>query len=394
MYGAKSQINRTEPGIQLISIGVNLTITHLKSFVFNMRTDFSAGPIMMKSATDIPYNNQVRMAHRAKNIVYRSGNAHKVHLVVPSAALPSPQSAMVQTLRPTLYRSNAYSNLRVACGRVESTDTKADSEATKSEDAETGYIENQTSTHAEHGGERYLQSQVRVSHEEDRPRGQSLRAADVDGSNSEDTLCENDYGTIVAPIRVRTHRALCAADFEDSDDEDSLCDDGDIGGLDLEANSRWSNCNKELSIPQEYQLTMVELRIQENVLREIVQQALNARRNGKVDSSIFSEEEPEEEDWVLEMILELMELGDSMADAGVFQREEGGDIQMMMRNNFHTLVRKATRPFRPSGIKLVKAELAQCVEAFRQTRMKLLEDNAGIAMEEILKDRSLDLRPQ
>ena len=339
---------------------------------------------MIRSATDVPYINEVRIAHRATDIVYRTGNAHKVELIVPNAALPGPQSAVIQTQRPTISRSNACLNLRVAYGLVESTDTEAVSEGTKSEDAETGSTGNQIPTHAEHGEEHYLESQVRVSHEQDRPRAQSLGAADVDGSNSEDTLYENDYGIDIAPIRVGAHRALCAADFEDSDDEDSFCDNGDIGGLALEADTRWSNCNKQHSIPQEHGSMTVQLRIQENILREMVQQALKARRNGKFDCNIFSEEAPEEEDWVLEMILELMELGESMVDAGVIAGEEGRDIQLMMRSDFHILMREATRPFRPSGIKVVKAELAQCFEAFRQTRLKVLQENAGMSMAEIL----------
>lgn len=359
-----------------------------------MRADFNAGPIMIRGATDVPYINEVRIAHRATNIVYCAGNAHKVQLIVPNAPLPSAQSAIIQTLRPTISRSNACSNLRVAYGRVEGTDTKSVSGATKSADAETGSIGNHISVHAEHGEEHYLQSQVRVSHKQYRSRGQSFRAADVDGSNSEDTLCENDYGIEVAPTRVRTHRALCAADFEDSDDEDSVCDNGDIGGLALGANTRWSNCNKQLSIPQSNQLTMVQHRIQENMLREIIRQAVKARKNGKVDFSIFSEEAPEEEDWVLEMILELMELGERMVDTGLVLEEEGRDIQLMMKNDFHTLMRKVTRPFRPSGIKVVKAELAQCFEIFRQTCLRVLQENAGISMAEILKEWRLDLGPQ
>ena len=342
----------------------------------------------------MPYINEVPIAHRATTIRYRTGPAHRVQLVVPSLPPPSPQSAVIQTLPSTRPWSTVSSKLRAAFGQVQSTDREAGSEALKSGYAETGDIWNQVSSHVDHGEEWYLQSQVQISHEEYRPRDRGLRAADFDDSKREDTFCENDGGKDVGPIVVRTHRALCAADFEDSDAEDSLCDDGEVRGLDLEANTRWFNSNKELKIPQDHQLTAIQLRIQESVLRDIVQEALQARRNGEVDSSIFSNKAPEEEDRVLEMILELMEMGQSMIDAGALQGDEGGDIQMMVRNNLSTRIRKATRPFRPSGIIVTEAELTQCLEAFRQLRLKLLQEMAGMTMAEILEERSLDLRPR
>lgn len=332
----------------------------------------------MRSDIDLPYINEVLIAYRARDFAYRAGPAHKVQLVV-NAPHPSPQSAIVRTLRPTLPRFNASPNLRIAYGWFESIDMGVFSEGT-----------NQTSSHFEHGEKRYLKRQARVSHEEDCPRNRSLPSADSNDRNSEDTLCKNDNGTDVGPIAARTHRALCAADFEDSDDEDSLRDDGDIGGLDLEANTRWSkNNNKELEIAHEHQLTTMQLRIQEKVLKDIVQQALKARSNGRVDSSFFSEEAPEEEDGVLEMILDLMRL-----EQEAVQGDEGRDIQILVRNHLHTLLRKATRPFRPSGISVGESELTQCLETFRQIRLKMLQENPGMSMAEILKEKSLVIRPR
>lgn len=311
-----------------------------------MCPDAKAGPIMIRSNTDLPYMNNVLMAHRATNIVYRRGPAHKVQLVVPTASLPSPQSAVIRTLRPTRPSLKAASKIYAAYQWRENTD----SEAAWS-----------------------LQRQVRLNYGIDRPRDQSLRATEFKNRLSKETHCENNDGKVVA----------CAVDFEHSEDEeDSLCDDSDIKGLDLKAATRWTIRDWENA--QEHQLTTTQLRMQENVLRNIVEQALKARRNGRVDSSIFSEETPEEEDEVLETILEMMELGQGMIDAGVLQGEEGGDIELM--------VRKATRPFRPSGIKIVKAELCICLEAFRQHRMRLLQENPGMSMAEILEERSLDLR--
>ena len=344
---------------------------------------------MIRSDADVPYINEVLTAHRATNIVYRTGPARKVQLVVPSARHPSPQSAVIRNLRRTRPCSNAHSNLRAAYGRVESSDTE-----TGSEDAETGRVGNHTSNHVEHGEDRYLQSQVRVSHDEDCPRDSGLRAADLDNENSDDTLCDNEEGKDVASTVVRTHRGLCAADFEDSEDEDSLCDDADIRGLDLQANICWSKRNHESSIPQEHRLTAMQLRIQEDVLRDIVQQALRARIDGRVDSAIFSTEVPEEEDWEIEMILEVMELGQSMIDAGALQSEEAHDIQIMMQDFFHSLMRTATHPFRPSGLRVLKVKLTQCLEAFRQMRLRLLRGNADMSMTEILRERSLDLTPR
>ncbi len=346
---------------------------------------------MIKSDADLPYINQVLMAHRATNMIYRAGPARKVQLVVPSARHPSPQSAAIRTLRRIRACSYACSNLRAAYGRLESSATGAGSEATEAE--ETEHLGNQTSDHVEHGEEWYLQSGFRVSHEEDHPSNSGLHAADFDQRNTEETLCENEKGKDIAPIAAWTPRGLCAADFDDSEDE-SLCDDADITSLDLEANLRWSNYSHELRTPQEHHLTTIQLRIQENVVRDIVQQALKARRNGRNDSSVFSKEAPEEEDWVIEVILEVMELGQSMVDTGTFQREEGRDIQTMLQNNFQSLTRKATHPFRPSGIRVMNVELTSCLEAFRVTRLRLLRENSGMSMVEILKERSLDFRPR
>ena len=377
--------------IQHLSIEPNLTTTHLKSFVFKMHPKFNSGPIMIKSDADLPYINQVLMAHRATNMIYRAGPAHKVKLVVSSTRQPSSQSAAIRTLRRIRACSYACSNLRAAYGRLEDLATGPGSEATEAE--ETGHLGNQTSDHVENGEESYLQSQFRVSHEEDRPGNSGLHAADFDKRNTEDTRCENEKGKDIAPTAAWTPRGLCAADFDDSEDE-SLCDDADIRSLDLEANLRWSNYSHELGTPQEHHLTTIQLRIQENVLRDIVQQALKARRNGRNDSSVFSKEAPGLEDWLMEVILEVMELGQSMVDTGTLQREEGRDIQTMLQNNFQSLMRKATHPFRPSGIRVMNVELTSCLEAFREMRLRLLRENSGMSMVEIVKERSLDFRPR
>ena len=321
---------------------------------------------MIRSNTDLPYINNVLMAHRATNIVYHRGPAHKAKLVVPSSSLPSPQSAVIQTLRPIRPSLKAASKIYAAYEWRESTDREA---------------------------AWCLQRRVRPNYGVDRPRDRSLRATEFKKRLDKETHCENDDGKDIARTVEIIHRGFCAAVFEDSeDDEDSLCDDSEIKGLDLKATTRWTICNGEN--PQEHQLTTTQLLMQESVLRNIVEQALKARRNGRMDSSIFSEETPEEEDKVLEIILEMMKFGQSTIDAGVLQGEEGGDIQMMVRNNFHTLMRKATRPFRPSGVKIVMAELSNCLDTFRQLRTRLLQEYPGMSMAEILEERSLDLRPR
>ena len=109
---------------------------------------------MVKSDADLPYINQVLVAHGAKDIVYRRGPARKVQVITPSAPLPSPQSAVIRTLRPILRRLNASLNLVARKGQGESGDLKADSAATKAEDAKTGQIENRKPTNFEHGAER------------------------------------------------------------------------------------------------------------------------------------------------------------------------------------------------------------------------------------------------
>ena len=346
---------------------------------------------MVKSDADLPYINQVLVAHGAKNIVYRKGPARKVQVVIPSAPLPSPQSAVIRTIRPILRRLNASLNLCAGKGQGESGDLKAGSAGTKAEDAKTGHIEKRKPSNFEHGAERHSPNQMPVSHREQHYK-RTLCAANFCDRNRKDML-RNEDGTIV----VRTHRPLCAADFEDSDDEYSFCEDGDIRafrGFNLEARVRWAHCNYQLKGRQGRQLSTLQLRIHANILREIAHQALKDREDGVNEWDISSEERSEDGDWVLEMILELMDLAQVMVDAGEFPSEEGGDIQMMVQNNLETLIRKATRPFRPSGIRAVEVELFQCLEAFRQMRLDLLQRHPGMSMAEILNERSLDLRPR
>ena len=340
---------------------------------------------MVKSDADLPYINQVLVAHGANNIVYRKGPARKVQVIIPSAPLPSPQSAVIRTLRPLFRRLNASLHLG------HSGDSKADSAATNAGDVKTSHIEDGIPTNFEHGAERHFQCQMRVSHGQHRS-SKSLRAANFLNRNGGATLCGED-STIV----VRTHRPIYAADFEDSDDEESCCDDGDVRafrGFDLEARVRWADCNSEPKSRQERQVTSLQLRIYGTMLREIAHRAVEDRENGENESESSREEMSEEGDWVLEMVLELMDLPQVMVDAGEFQWEESGDIEMMVQNNLETLIRKATRPFRPSGIRPVDVELFQCLGAFRQMRLELLQRHRGMSMAEILKERSLDLRPR
>ena len=353
-----------------------------------MRPHINAGPIMVRSDAELPYINQVLLAHRSTNIAYRAhmGPARRVQIIVPSAPLPSPQSAVIQTLQAPRLRSKASLDLRAAYLRAESEGTQSGSETTEAGDVETGHDENQNSSHVLFGEDQYLQKQVQVSNEEDSLEDKCVHAADFGGSISEDTLCENGDGEDATPV-VRTHRALCAADFEDSDDEDSFRPDDDVVGHDLEAHARWSRCEKELGMPQGRRLTTVQLHIQEVVLRHIVRQAVKARSDGRIDSKIFSDKVPEYEDWILETVLAAMESGEYMVDAGYIEGEEGHDIQMMLRDYLHILMRESTRPFRPSGAS-VRAD--PIIKVFRQMRLQLLQENPGSSMAEILEEKCLN----
>ena len=131
---------------------------------------------MVKSDADLPYINQVLVAHGANNIVYRKGPARKVQVVIPSAPLPSPQSAVIRTLRPLLRRLNASLNLGARRGQGESGDSKVDWAATNAEDAKTGHTEDGISSDVEHGAERRFQCQMRVGRGIHRYR-KSLQAA-------------------------------------------------------------------------------------------------------------------------------------------------------------------------------------------------------------------------
>ena len=199
---------------------------------------------MVKSDTDLPYINQVLIAHGAKNIVYHRGPARKVQVVTPSAPLPSAQSAVIRTLRPVFRSLNESLNSGSRKGQGESGDLKAGSAATKAEDAKTGHLKYQNPSNFEHGAERHSQCQMRVNHGHHRSR-KTLQALNLYDGNGEATLCGGD-GTIV----VGTHRPFCAADFEDSEDEESFCDDGDIRvfrGFNLEARVRCADCNNEVN---------------------------------------------------------------------------------------------------------------------------------------------------
>ena len=349
--------------------------------MLTMHPTMNAGPTMIRGNTDLPYLNQALLAHRATHIVYRKGPCHKVQLVVPSAPRPSPQSAAVQTLGLSGRRSNTSSNLRAAYRQIESDDTEAGSEAKTAEVAETGHIRHKNSSH-DHGEERYLQSQGQVIYEEVRPRDRGVRAKELDDRLGKDTLGENDEGKDVAPIIVRTHRALCATEFENSGN----ADDGDNGGLDLEANTRWSNSNEELTS------------VDDNTASNRGEHSKrNSSRMSQGDSGFFGQEPPEEEDWMLEMIPNSMEMGQARLVAGASHGEEGRDIQMMVRNKYHTyhtLLRKSIHPFRPSGIRVSKTELTQRLRVFRQMRLRLLPENPGRSMARILKKKKTDLRPR
>ncbi len=230
---------------------------------------------MMKNDADLPYINQVLTAHRAKNLVYRPGPARRVQIVVPSKPLPRPQCAIVQTLRPCTRRSKASPDLRAAYRRAESGDTETGSEAAETEEVvETGYVGNATSGDFEHGEEeRELKDEARAEEEEDRSRDRGLRIADFGAEMSEDALLGDDDGEdVVLTAEGTEKRVLCASDFEDSDDEDTLS--GNVKDLELEAGTRQSPDNRKLDFPRGRQLTMIQLRIKENILREVAQKKL------------------------------------------------------------------------------------------------------------------------
>ena len=351
-----------------------------------MRHNTNAGPIMVRSDAEVPYINQVLLAHRSTNIAYRvcMGPARRVQLVVPSAPLPSPQSAVIQTLQPSGLRPKGSSDSCAAYLRAKSTGTQSGSETTEAGDVVTCHDENPASSHVLSAEDRDLQKQIQVINEEDRLEDRCVPSAHFGRSISEDTLCEKGDGENATPVVTRAHRALCAADFEDSDIEDSFRPNDDVVGRSLEAHAPWSSCEKEIEMPQGRRLTTVQLQIQEDVLRHIVRQAVKARSDGRIDSKIFSDEAPEYEDWILETVLGAMESGEHMVDVGYIEGEEGHDVQMMLRKYLHILLRESTRPFRPSGAN-VRAD--PILSVFRQIRLQLLQENPGIPMTEILQDK-------
>ena len=356
-----------------------------------MLQNTNAGPIMVRSDAEVPYINQVLLAHRSTNFAFRycMGPARRVQLVFPSVPLPSPQSAVIQTIQSTELCSKTSSDSCAAYLRAESAGTQSGSEITEAGDVETGHDENPASSHVLPGEDQYLQKQIQVSNEEDSLEDKCVHPADCDdfdGNISEDTLFEKRDGEDATSVVKRTHRALCAADFEDSDNEDSFRLDDDVVDHDLKAHAPWSSYEKELRMPQGRRLTTVQLQIQEDVLRHIVRQAVKARSDGTIDSKIFSGDAPEYEDWILETVLGAMESGEHMVDVGRIGGEEGHDIQMMLRKYLHILMRESTRPFRPSGAN-VRAD--PILSVFRQIRLQLLQENPGISMTEILKEKGL-----
>ena len=154
-----------------------------------MRVAINIGPIMVRSDADLPYLNQVRIAHQAKNIVYRAGPAHKIQTIVPIVPLPSPESCVIRTIRPTTRRSNACLDLHAVYGCVESRDTEEGSEATEAEDAETSHVENHTSNHVKHCEERFFQNPVQICSGEDRPGDRDLCITDLEERKGENIQC-------------------------------------------------------------------------------------------------------------------------------------------------------------------------------------------------------------
>lgn len=355
-----------------------------------MRHYTNAGPIMVRNDAEVPYINQVLLAHRSAKIAHRvcMGPARRVQLVVPSVPLPSSQSAVIQILQSPGLRSKAASDSCAAYLRAVSAGTQSGSETTEAGDVETGNGGNPASSRVLSGEDQCLQKQIQINNEEDRLENRCVHPAESGGSINEDTLCERGDGEDATPVVIRTHRALCAADFEDSDNEDSFRPDDDVVGHDLEAPTPWSRREKELGMPQGRRLTTVQLQIQENVLRNIVQQAVKARSDGRIDSKIFSDKAPEYEDRQIETVLGAMESEEYMVDAGYMEGEEGHDVQMMLRKYFHILTRELTRPFRPSGASLGADPV---LSVFRQIRLQLLQENTGSSLTEILEKGSLDL---
>ena len=353
-----------------------------------MLQNTNAGPIMVRSDAEVPYINQVLLAHRSTNFAYRycMGPARRVQLVLPSVPLPSPQSAVIQTLQSRGLRSKASSDSCAAYLGAESVGTQSGSEITEAGDVETSHDENPASSHVLPGEDQYLPKQIQASNEEGRLEDKCVHPVEFEGNIIEDTLFEKRDGGDATPVVTRSHRALCAADFEDSDNEDFSRFDDDVVGHDLEAHAPWSRCEKELGMPQGRRLTTVQLQIQEDVLRHIVRQAVKARSNGTIDSKIFSDDEPEYEDWMLETVLGAMESGEHMVDVGCIEGEERHDIHMMLRKYLHILMRESTRPFRPSG---ANVRTDPILSVFRQIRLQLLRENPGISMTEILKEKGL-----
>lgn len=252
---------------------------------------------MVRSDADLSYINQVRVAHRARDIVYRAGPGHKVQTIVPSVPHPSPESCVIQSIRPTIQRSDACLDLHAVHGCVESRDTEEGSEANKDEDAETSHVENQTSNHIDHVEERSCQSQVQICPGEDRPGDSGLFIGDSEERKGEDIVCGGDGG------KDNDNRTNCATKLTGIDDEDPLCEDSGTRGPDLETSStRWSNCNNELETPQESRPTTLQLRIKEKMLK-LSRHAVT----GKLALAFLIRKSKKKEDGILEMILELME---------------------------------------------------------------------------------------
>ena len=110
--------------------------------MLNKPLDTNADSSMVMNDAHLPYIYQGHITRRTKDLVYHTGPARKAQLVVPSTPLLSPQSAVIQTLRPTAHRTNACADLRAVCGCVGGRDVEAGAEAMKvGEDAKTSQVE-------------------------------------------------------------------------------------------------------------------------------------------------------------------------------------------------------------------------------------------------------------
>ena len=168
-------------------------------------------------------------------------------------------------------------------------------------------------------------------------------------------------------------------------------------------------CLPKRDIPRGRELREMQLTLQENILSDIADRAIDGgpenSKGGKVkwqNSPTASEEGPEDLDRELEITRELMKQLRSALNDGSHQdmylvdsddKGESGnekyeilcDVLLMLRRAFRDILARYERPYRPTGFAVTDLEMGEAMEEQLLAREKLMNRYPSMAIEEMLE---------